>query len=85
MMTLSKLTIAGTLLMMPIIASAQSDDAKYCQALVKLYRATVPTTADPNAVAPVAIAKCNSGDTASGIPVLEKTLRDAQVTLPPRT
>jgi hypothetical protein len=33
---------------------------------------------------PVAISKCDAGDTASGIPILEKTLKGAKVTLPPR-
>jgi hypothetical protein len=33
---------------------------------------------------PVAIAKCQAGDTATGIPVLEKVLKDNKVALPPR-
>jgi hypothetical protein len=33
--------------------------------------------------ASVAIAQCRDGNTASGIPVLEKKLRDARIDLPP--
>ena len=32
-----------------------------------------------------AIAKCDAGDYAGGIPVLEKALTDARIPLPPRT
>ena len=43
-------------------------------------------TAPPLRVpAPQAIAKCDAGDYASGIPVLEKMLTDARIPLPPRT
>jgi hypothetical protein len=60
-------------------------DAGYCQALSNTYRNVVPKTGNPTAAAPVAMAKCAAGDTAAGIPVLEQALRDARVTLPPRT
>ena len=33
---------------------------------------------------PTAIAECNKGNPAAGIPVLEKALTDAKVTLPTR-
>ena len=33
---------------------------------------------------PVAMAKCDAGDPAVGIPILEKALKDAKVNLPPR-
>ncbi len=69
--------------------AAPGNDAAYCAALVDKYekylgrnggrgRATSDITAD------VAVAKCNAGDTASGIPVLESRLRDSKITLPPR-
>ena len=32
----------------------------------------------------LAIAKCNAGDTATGIPILERRLRAAKIDLPPR-
>ena len=34
---------------------------------------------------PQAIAKCDAGDYAGGIPTLEKMLTDARILLPPRT
>jgi hypothetical protein len=85
MTTLAKILISCTALALPFAASAQSNDAKYCQALTETYRNSVPKTATPDAVVPVAISKCASGDTATGIPVLEKALTDAKVSLPPRT
>jgi hypothetical protein len=84
MTTFAKTLIACSLAIAPLAATAQSSDAAYCQALIKAYRTTVPETASPDAIVPTAIAKCNAGDTAAGIPVLEKALRDAKVTLPPR-
>lgn len=81
--------IAGIATAMPLgafaqSASTQSADARYCDALIEVYRDSVAKTADPAATVPVAISKCQSGDTAAGIPVLEKALTDARVTLPPR-
>jgi hypothetical protein len=38
-----------------------------------------------DAVAADAMAKCKAGNTAAGIPVLEKFLKEGKVTLPPRT
>jgi hypothetical protein len=70
---------------LPLAAAAQSADAGYCEALSNTYRNVVPKTGNPTAAAPVAMAKCAAGDTAAGIPVLEQALRDARVTLPPRT
>ena len=69
----------------PFTATAQSNDAKYCKALSDTYRKTLAREATPRAEVPVAIAKCEAGDTAAGIPVvLEKAPTDAKVTLPPR-
>jgi hypothetical protein len=75
-----------TAIALPGIALAQSNDAKYCQALIDKYRADVGTagTSGGGDAVPVAIAKCQAGDTAAGIPVLEKVLKDNKVTLPPR-
>jgi len=70
---------------LPLAAAAQSTDAGYCEALSDTYRNTVPKTASPTASVPIAMAKCAAGDAADGIPVLEQALRDARVTLPPRT
>jgi hypothetical protein len=64
----------------PFTAFGQSADAKYCQSLADLYRTTNKQNMDANV--PEAINQCNKGNTAAGIPVLEKALTDAKVTLP---
>jgi hypothetical protein len=66
----------------PLAAFAQSSDATYCQALSKLYREVNKATA--SATAAEAMNQCSQGNTAAGIPVLEKELRDAKVSLPAR-
>jgi hypothetical protein len=73
--------IAGMALA-PFTAFGQSADAKYCQSLADLYRKLNKENLD--ATAPEAINQCNKGNTAAGIPVLEKALTNAKVTLPPR-
>ena len=75
--------VLGTFLMSPLSAQAQSNDAKYCAAMIDLYRTYVGANRASGPV-PEAIAACNSGNTAAGIPVLEQALKDAQITLPPR-
>jgi hypothetical protein len=71
-------------------AQAKMSDAQYCQALIRLYRTYVydPNDARPkraaDAARETAIAKCQAGNTAGGIPPLEKALRDAKVNLPQR-
>jgi len=66
----------------PFATFAQSSDATYCQALAKLYREVNKATA--SGAAAEAMNQCNQGNTAAGIPVLEKALTDAKVSLPPR-
>ena len=77
--------------LLPFGASAQTSDADYCRALTQKYETSrfptcrsaarpVPGTIDAN----VAVEQCRDGNTASGIPVLEKRLRDARIDLPPR-
>ena len=79
--TLTLVTCAS--LVLPFAAFGQSADAKYCEALSTKYREVSSFQSDsPQAVA---MAKCKAGDTASGIPVLEKALKNAKVPLPPRT
>lgn len=84
MNTVAKILIGGAILVLPFAASAQMNDASYCQALSKAYRETAVSSA-PNLEVPVAMSKCDSGDFASAIPVLEQALRNGQVKLPPRT
>jgi len=76
--------ILGTCLIagMALAAFGQSADAKYCQSLADTYRKLNKENLDANV--PEAINQCNKGNTAAGIPVLEKALTDAKVTLPPR-
>ena len=66
----------------PLAALAQQSDAAYCQALAKLYREVNKGTA--SGAGAEAINQCNQGNTAAGIPVLEKSLTDAKVSLPKR-
>ena len=66
----------------PFTAFGQSTHAKYCQSLADLYRTTNQQNMD--ATMPEAINQCNKGNTAAGIPVLEKALKEAKVALPPR-
>ena len=75
-------------LTLPLDARAESRDADYCAALADLYLKYVFGT--PRA-APlrdmsglIAISQCASGDTESGIPVLEEKLRNNKFTLPRR-
>jgi hypothetical protein len=75
--------IACVALGMPL-ASAHADDASYCAALSASYRNLIGG-AQEDAVAADAMAKCKAGNTAAGIPVLEKFLKEGKVTLPPRT
>ena len=80
-----KLLAGGAALALPVIALAQSADAKYCHDLAQLYRKYRLNQNLPSAEVPAAIAKCEAGDTAAGIPVLEKYLRDQKISLPPRS
>ena len=70
---------------LPVAAAAQSNDFAYCKALTDAYRHTASPHATPAVDVPVAMAKCEAGDTAIGIPVLEQALTNAKVVLPPRT
>jgi hypothetical protein len=53
--------------------------------MTNAYRHTASPHAIPATDIPVAMAKCEAGDTAIGIPVLEHVLTNAKVVLPPRT
>lgn len=66
----------------PVVALAQTADAKYCEALSDTYRKL--NKANMGAGVPEAMNQCKQGNTAAGIPVLEKALKDEKVTLPAR-
>jgi hypothetical protein len=71
-------------------ASAQTTDADYCKALTQKYETYISNMSVDRSPGPgtvdgsVAIAQCKNGNTAAGIPVLERKLRDARIDLPPR-
>jgi hypothetical protein len=76
--------------LLPFGAVAQTSDADYCKALMQKYETyvfnlSVGRSAGSGTIdAGVAIQQCKDGNTASGIPVLEKKLRNARIDLPPR-
>jgi hypothetical protein len=92
MKTLDTCLIVGMALAMPVAAFAQSNtaDATYCTELSHKYQKYVssdqgkrPRPAPANVAE--AMSKCQSGDTASAIPILEKALTDQKIALPPRS
>lgn len=66
----------------PMAAARPMDDAAYCRALAAKWRDYDRT--DASGPGPQAIAKCDAGDYAAGIPTLVKLLTDARIPLPPR-
>ena len=89
----AKLSIAlGLCLSLTAEAHAQApgpaSDMAYCAELSALYRRYLGNTGQgktfPDVSAAAAIDQCERGNTAEGIPVLEKKLRDARFTLPKR-
>jgi len=83
-----KLLAASAFMLLPLSAFAETSDVAYCHALATRYREFYVTDGghyrdngpiDGN----IAAEQCSAGNL-SGIPVLEKKLRDAKVTLPSR-
>jgi hypothetical protein len=66
----------------PLAVFAQSADSKYCDALSTAYRNSGVAKGDSQEA--VAMSKCSSAP-ASSIPVLEKSLKDNKIPLPPRS
>ena len=64
------------------VARAGMTDAEYCAALSTTYRNYRTSQADETAAA--AMAQCQAGNTAAGIPVLENALTTARIPLPVR-
>ena len=65
---------------------APRDDAAYCAALSALYGRYLGSVGEgrfAEAAASVAMDECARGNTAGGIPVLEKKMLDGRVTTPP--
>jgi hypothetical protein len=65
-------------------SDAQSGDAAYCAQLTFLYRRYVENAPGRqyDADAAIALDDCKNGNTAAGIPVLEKKLLESGFTLP---
>jgi hypothetical protein len=87
----SMLFVAAALVLPGSAFADSAADAVYCDKLVKLYRTYVnnpedprPTFSVPNVTDETAIAKCKAGDTAIGIPGLERVLLNNKLTLPRR-
>ena len=88
MNTLTKVLPAVILFSLPVVAFAQSGDAAYCKALVAKYEQYLNQDSKrgeqpSNLSAKDGVEKCKTGD-ASGIPAIEKALKDAKFDLPPR-
>jgi hypothetical protein len=88
MNTFTKILLAAALLSLPATAFAQSSDTAYCNALVAKYQQYLDQSSKrgqqpQNVDAQAAVEKCKAGD-ASGIPTIEKALKDAKLDLPPR-
>jgi hypothetical protein len=69
-------------------AEARADDIAYCAELTAMYRKYLGQTGAratmPDGAASTAMDACARGNTAAGIPVLEKRLTDARFSLPKR-
>jgi len=92
-MTRIRILVGLLVLATPMAGAADTlDDRRYCAALIDKYTRYVGTSEySPLAGmlfndgdGRLAIAKCSEGDTATGIPILERRLRDAKVNLPSR-
>ena len=91
---MTRLLMAAAVLGWPMAAQAENAsaaDQRYCAQLSDLYvrylgRAEGPprTGVTPDVDGGVALAKCREGQPADAIPVLERKLRDAGFSLPPR-
>ena len=68
-------------------------DLAYCEKLSELYQRYVgpdPNSANmggvrPDVIGGEAVAKCREGNARASIPTLERLLKDADISLPPRT
>jgi hypothetical protein len=80
------LSLWALILVLPATADAQSADAAYCAQLTFLYRRYVENSPGRqyDADAAIALDDCKNGNTAAGIPVLEKKLVESGFTLPER-
>jgi hypothetical protein len=72
----------------PGASMAQGGDAAYCAKLGELVTKYIGKQINgqnrPDSESLVAMDRCDHGDTAAGIPILEKKLKSGGFTLPPR-
>jgi hypothetical protein len=80
------LSLFVLVLALPDTADAQGGDGAYCAQLATLYRRYVENSPGRqyDAEAAVALDDCQKGNTAAGIPILEKKLLESGFTLPER-
>jgi hypothetical protein len=82
------LPLSFVLALLPVATSAQSTDAEYCAKLADLalryLGKQILGESKPDVPTVVAIDRCQKGDTAAGIPILEAKLRNGGFTLPAR-
>ena len=88
------LSILTAVLLAPAAQAQQvatAADLRYCAQLSQLYvryvgrsEAGPDVPVKPDVNGGVALAKCHEGDAAAAIPILERKLRNAGFTLPPR-
>lgn len=78
------LSLSALIMALPAPADAQGGDAAYCAQLTFLYRRYVENSPGRqyDADAAIALDDCKNGNTAAGIPVLEKKLLESGFTLP---
>ena len=85
--------IGGSLIATAALGQSSPAELKYCSALADRYAnyvgssdfsPTTPGTYRTDPEARLAIYRCQQGDTATAIPILELRLRNARVDLPPR-
>jgi len=83
------LLMSGLAVSFAVPALAQSNDAAYCKALTNKYETYIDQGNDKHGnttksvEAGVAMDRCRTGDM-SGIPVLERELKNAKIDLPSR-
>jgi len=77
-----------SLLSVAAAGTAHADDMAYCAELSTMYRKYLGQTGAratmPDGAVSTAMDACERGNTAAGIPVLEKRLTDARFSLPKR-
>ena len=83
------LLLLGLCLLSLAAGEARATDMEYCAELTVMYRKYLGQTSSrqtmPDVTASTAIDACERGDTATGIPVLERQLPNARFPLPKRS